>query len=213
MQNEEVKSAGPRSTEAYRARLMVRLLRVAETVLAEEGIAAAQARRIAREADCSVGTLYNLFGDIDGLILAANERTLIDMADALSAVARRNAGAGLDTRLLALAGGYLDFATANQRRWRAIFEHRIPDSKPLPASYDDGRKALLNLLAQQLESALPGPSEQSNAAAALFAAVHGIIILSLNNKLIPFDPANCERQIQFIVSNVVLALKSRTPSQ
>jgi AcrR family transcriptional regulator len=201
-----VAKAAKANEESYRDRQKVRLLQVAETVLAEEGLAEVQARRIAKDAACSVGTLYNIFGDIDGLILAANERTLHDLGRVLAASARRAAGGGLETRLMALAGAYLDFATANQRRWRAVFEHRLPDDRSVPATYLEDRQRLLALIEVQLTGAIAELNARSDAAHALFSAVHGIVLLSLDAKLGPFEPSTCERQIAFIVAHVVKGL-------
>jgi AcrR family transcriptional regulator len=198
--------------DSYRDRQRVRLIQAAEAVLATEGLAALQARRVATEATCSVGTVYNIFGDIDGLILAANERTLHDLGNLLSATARRSTAADLQTRLMALATAYLDFATVNPRRWRAVFEHHVPDERPIPDAYLEDRKRLLALIETQLDSALAKPEARADASHALFSAVHGIVLLSIDAKLRPFDPAGCERQIRFIVEHVVRGLSKPQPS-
>jgi AcrR family transcriptional regulator len=197
---------GPATEDTYRDRLRVRLIQVVEQVIANEGLSAVQARRVAQEAECSVGTLYNIFGDIDGLILSANERTLHDLGRALTAAARRTAAADLLTRLMALATAYLDFATLNQCRWRTVFEHRLPDAKPVPEAYVEDRRRLLAMIEMQLESTIADLNCRSDAAHALFSAVHGIVLLSLDAKLGPFEPAQCERQIRFIVAHVVKGL-------
>ena len=192
--------------ESYRDRLKVRLLQAAEAVLAKEGLAALQARRVAQDAACSVGTVYNIYGDIDGLILAANERTLHDLGRVLMAAAQRSAAGKLDVRLMALASAYLDFATINQRRWRAVFEHILPDGRDLPDGYVGDRRSLLALIERQLDTTVGDAQSRSDAAHALFSAVHGIVLMSLDAKLGPFDPATCERQIRFIVTHVVRGL-------
>ncbi len=191
------------SDDSYRDRLKVRILATAETVLTNEGLNALQARRIAQDADCSIGTLYNIFGDIDGLILQTNARTLEELGRLLRAAARRSADSDLETRLNTLAIAYLDFATANQRRWRAVFEHRLPENATVPESYQDDRRQLLALIETQLERAITGSEARSDASHALFSAVHGIVTMSLDAKLGPFEPARCERQIRFLVGRVV----------
>jgi AcrR family transcriptional regulator len=196
----------PGERDGYRERLKERLLQTAAAIAAGDGLGDMQARRVAKEADCSVGTVYNIFGDIDGLILAVNERTLADMGRILTAAAGRAAPVTLEARLMILADAYLDFATANQMRWRTVFEHRLPDARPFPEAYAADRRRLLALLDAQLESAVPDPAVRSDAAFALFSAVHGIVLLSLDAKLGPFDPVRCERQIRFVVGHVVAGL-------
>lgn len=193
--------------DTFRDRLRVALLNAADRVVANEGLSAVQARRLAQAANCSVGTLYNIFGDIDGLILAVNERTLGDLGRILNAAATRSASADTVTRLMALASAYLDFATANQLRWRAVFEHRLPDDKAAPESYREDRRRLLALIEAQLVAAIPDATKRLDAAHALFSAVHGIVVLSIDGKLTAFDPAHCERQIRFIVENVMRGLE------
>lgn len=191
------------ASETFRDRQRVKLREVAETVIGSEGLHAAQARRIAKDAGCSVGTLYNIFGDIDGLILAANQTTLHDLAHVLQADADGARGLDLEQRLMALALGYLEFASSNTLRWRAVFEHRLLDEYPTPDSFLEDRSHLLALIESELTSAFDDPVERGAAAKALFASVHGIVLLALDQKLGNLDLEGCKRQIRFVVSNVL----------
>lgn len=194
------------SEDSYRDRLKARLIQITEGVIASHGLSGVQARKIAQEAECSVGTIYNIFGDIDGLILTANALTLHNLGLVLTAAAKRSAACDLETRLTALAIAYLDFATVNQSRWRAVFEHRLPDATPVPESYVGDRRRLLALIEAQVEGSIVDPTARSDAAHALFSAVHGIVLMSLDAKLGPFEPDRCDRQIRFLVGNVVKGL-------
>jgi AcrR family transcriptional regulator len=196
----------PPRKDTYRDTLKARLIGVAEAVIAQNGLAAVQARAIAEAAECSVGTLYNVFGDIDGLILEVSHRTLQGIGEVLTAAARRSAELPLEARLMALAGAYLDFATVNRRRWRAIFDHQAAEDRVVPEGFAQDRGRLLALLDAQLAQVLPQAEARSDAAHALFASVHGIVLLALDAKLTPFDPARCERQIRFVVGKVVRGL-------
>lgn len=183
----------------FRDRLRVQLIAVAREVLTSQGLGALQARRIARDAQCSVGTLYNIFGDIDGLILAANQLTLADLGQALEEAARGAANRDLKARLMVLANAYLAFAIAHPKAWRAVFEHRLPDGAELPAFYAEDRRRLLALIEAELAASMPDADARLIAAHALFSAVHGIVQLSLDEMLGGFNAAQCERQIRFII--------------
>lgn len=191
----------------FRDRLRERLLATAEGIVTEEGLAGLQARRIAQDADCSIGTIYNIFGDIDGLILETNARTLDELGRLLGAAARRSEGRDLEAWLTTLALAYLDYATANQRRWRAVFEHHLPETKEFPQEHRENRRRMLALIEAQLEASINEPDARSVAANALFSSVHGIVLLSLDGKLLPFDPAKSERQIRFLISRAVLGIE------
>lgn len=196
----------PLAEDTFRERIRARLLAAAREVLSNEGLAALQARRLARDAACSVGTLYNIFGDIDGLILAVNQVTLRALGEALEAAARNASSRNLGERLMALARAYLAYACAHPKSWRAVFAHRLPDGVLLPHFYAADRSRLLALIEAELVAAITEPLHRRVAAHALFSAVHGIVQLSLDEKLVDFDAGQCERQMRFIVEHVAAGL-------
>jgi AcrR family transcriptional regulator len=171
----------------------------AGAIVAREGLAAVQARRLAAEGGCSVGTLYNLFGDRDGLILALNRETMTALGHPLEAARSESAKATLEARLLALALAYMTFALENRNRWLAVFEFRLPDDTPLPADFEAERVRLLSLLEETIGADVPNAAQRRTAARALFGAAHGILHLAVNNRLSDFDAAAVEREIRFIV--------------
>lgn len=185
--------------QPYRQRLEARMTDIAERIIASEGLPAVQARRIAQEADCSVGTLYNVFGGLDGLIIAVNRRSLAALGSRLSTAARGAGNTSACERLLVLALAYRDFAFEQKTRWRALFEHRMEQGVAVPATYRDEQTALFVLVEQSLTHAVPGSPERATAARALFAAVHGIVTLALDNKLGAEDADETERQIRFLI--------------
>ncbi len=180
-------------------RLREEILAVAEEIVARDGLSALQARRVASEAGCSVGSIYNAFGDLDELVLAVNEATLDLMSAPLSGTFKASLGKGTEEQLIALAFAYRDFALANLPRWRAVFEHRLPPNKDVPDAYANKRAHLLALIEETIETEIGDEAHRGHAARALFAAVHGIILLGFDNKLAPYNAAEIESEIRFIV--------------
>lgn len=189
-------------TQPYRQRLMVRMTDIAERLVANEGLSAVQARRVAQEADCSVGTLYNIFGGLDGLIIAVNRRSLSALGQKLDTVARSGSGQGIPDRLLALALAYRDFAMDETQRWRAMFEHRMESGGSIPADYREEQDVLFGLVEQVIAHAIADTTHLKSAARALFSGVHGILALALDNKLGAQSADETERQIRFLVGAV-----------
>lgn len=185
------------------------ILKKAGRIVAEEGLAAVQARRIAAEGGCSVGTLYNIFGDRDGLILAINRETLTALGEPLDAARRSSAKAGLEARLLALAFAYTAFALENRNRWLAVFEFRLPDDRPLPADFEAERARLLDLLVETIGRDVPDAVQRATAARALFGAAHGILHLAVNNRLSDFDREHLDRDISFIVKAAAAGMRKK----
>ena len=192
--------------QPYRERLAACMVEIAERLMSTEGLAAVQTRRVTGEADCSVGTLYNVFGGLDGLIIAVNGKTLQQLGDALTSAAGAKAGASPEDRLLALALAYFSFATTHNARWRGLFEHRMADGADVPDAYRAHQAQLFVLVEHMMVDLVPDADERHLAARALFSAVHGIVALSLESRLGPYDAQETERQIRFIVTSTVQGL-------
>lgn len=186
-------------SQQYRQRLETRMIDIAERLISSDGLSAVQARRVAQEADCSVGTLYNVFGGLDGLIISANTRTLNSLGETLGTAVKGARRGNLEDQLMALALAYSGFAHRQTPRWRALFEHRMEPGAAVPQSYRAEQEALLRLVEECLVGHIGDTAERFSAARALFSGVHGIVWLALDNKLGALGPVECERQIRFIV--------------
>lgn len=175
-----------------------RMIEIAASILEKEGLNALQARRIAQDCGCSVGTLYNTFDGLDDLIVQANGLTL----DRLHAVMKQAESDGSDAadRLLRLALAYKNFALENELLWRAVFEHRPTDQWKPPTWYTDKQSELFGLVEQAISGQVAESSLRQRGARALFAAVHGIVSLALDSKLGPREPHELDAQVRFMVA-------------
>ncbi len=184
----------------YRSQLRREVVDKTAIVLAAEGLEAVQARRIAAEAGCSVGTLYNLFGDIDGLMLAVNAATLAMLGRVVGAASENLEGLPLAERLTQLARAYMQFAIDNHRRWDAVFRHRLLPGKEVPQSYVDDQERLLDVIARALEDTIGDEERRRATARTLFGAVHGIVVLALDNRLGGRLRGELDEQLQRIIT-------------
>src|SRR5260370_37902927 len=73
-----------RDQKKGRRRLL--LLEIARDLIASKGLRSLKVRDVAEAADCSIGSVYNEFGDFDGLILTVNRETVQDLTARLLAV-------------------------------------------------------------------------------------------------------------------------------
>ena len=139
--------------------------------LAETGLARFSAREVAKRVGYSIGTLYNVFGSYDGLMLAINGRTLTLWAEHLRA---RLAEPGED-RIRALVCGYFEFATQNPKAWIAIYEHHMADGGPAPEAYQALAGELMTLAAAEVAHQVPHARPEAVLALtrSLVATVHG----------------------------------------
>jgi AcrR family transcriptional regulator len=194
------------SEQSYRERLHGRAIEITRRIVEAEGLEAVQARRIAREADCAVGSLYNVFGDIDGLILAMNGETLAALGLALGEASAACEQLPLEARLRTLALGYARFAVDNPRLWQAVFHHRRPAGSAVPADYLALQARLLALIEAAIADRIADGEARTRAARALFGAVHGIVALAIDERLGGAVAPELEQQVSFLVALIARGL-------
>ncbi|MDB5704060.1 MAG: TetR family transcriptional regulator [Sphingomonas bacterium] len=167
-----------RRSDHSRAQLEELILAEAHRLMAEGGYARFSAREVAKRIGYSIGTIYNVFGSLDALLLAINSRTFTVWAKWLR---DKLAVAGED-RIAALVAGYFDFAARNPRLWMAIYDHRLPDGTEMPEGYRRKRAGLTGIVEEEIARVLP-PETRDRApelARSLVAVVHGHCEFALN---------------------------------
>jgi AcrR family transcriptional regulator len=174
---------------ARRRQLREQLIEAAERTIAGGGLRGLKARELAEEVGCAVGAIYNVVADLDDLIYAVNARTLAMLETALTeAGAAGAAEGGIDgalDRLVRLALAYMEFAAAHTPRWRAMFDHQPPPGREIPDWYLVDQMRLFGYVEEPLKVLRPddAPPRRALIARSLVSAVHGIVVLGLEEKL------------------------------
>jgi AcrR family transcriptional regulator len=195
-------------TAERRRNLKESLIDAAEQAISAHGLKGLRARTLAQRIGCALGAIYNVVADLDELIMLVNSRTLAMLerevleAGGNDAAANRQNGDHAIEQLCRLAVNYLDFATANGWRWRAIFEHQLPSDKTVPEWYLGDQMRLFGYVEGPVGALLPGISQERRAllARTLFAAVHGIVALGLEKKLQALAPDELREHVTLVVA-------------
>lgn len=154
--------------------------------MADVGFARFSAREVAKRIGYSVGTLYNVFGSYDHLLIAINTRTFVlwteYMRTALEQVGEQAGKQGGQDRIRALVEGYFGFARANRHAWMAIYDHHLPPDTTLPPEQDLARGGLMALVAAEVAARLPEAHRDKapRLARSLVATVHGHCMFDIN---------------------------------
>jgi len=196
-------TARPRGRPALAPDARDKALVAAGGLLAEAGLKGMKARSIAERAGLSVGSIYKLFGDIDDLVRELNVLTYQEMGEHHKTALAR---AGLDHsdvhgRLMVLARAYLDFVTTQGARWRALLAFNRQQGGAAPDYYVRYEDELFSIITDVLATA-PGLEDdtlRAEAARAIWAAVHGIVLIVLPNATYEDPAASAMAQIEMIV--------------
>lgn len=157
-------------------------LDAAGRIVGAEGIEALTARRMATAMGYSPGTLYNVFADLDDIVIQLNGRTLDDLAGRMAGAAR--VGDPI-ADVLGLLDAYLGFERDHANLWSALFEHRLSPATALPPWYLAKVDFALSLVEAALAPLFPPARDDQRqlAARTLWASLHGITALAKSGKL------------------------------
>ena len=192
-----------------REELRTKLLDVAERHIAEQGLSGLKAREVAAEAGVALGSIYNAYDNLDLLILHVNARTLGRLKTELYSGAPKDGGPA--DWMVGLARGYVRFACENRRLWAALFDHRLPEGAEVPDWHRAAHDELMAMIASPLSSVRPdlSPEQQALRARTLFAAVHGVVHLSLTGQFVGTPREHLESEVVALVEQLVRGIPAQ----
>jgi AcrR family transcriptional regulator len=184
-----------REQKKHRRRALI--LEIARSLIASKGLRSLKVRDIAEAADCSIGSVYNEFGDFDGVILTVNRETVQALTARLVAVPKDDPV----RQLHGLAAAYLEFAAEHANLLRSLFEHRMEEDRPFPEDILIMVMDAFALMHEPLVRLMPDRDPEGVALLArmMFSAVHGIISLGLEERMVAVPPERLRQQVaQFV---------------
>ena len=190
--------------ERKKSRRRVQMLETARSIIAAKGLRSLKVRDVAEAADCSIGSVYNEFGDFDGLILTVNRETVEALTARLTAVPSDDPV----RQLHGLAETYLAFFTEHANLLRSLYEHRMEEDRPFPEDILLMVMRAFALMHDPLVRLMPkaDPAEIALQARMMFSAVHGIISLGLEERMVAVPPDRLREQLPQFVDTYLAGL-------
>ena len=184
------------------------ILDAAQRIVETQGASQLSAREIAREIGYAPGTLYNLFRNLDEILLHVEAELLTDLDRALSEAMESKKGAEAVHRF---ASRYAAFAYDHSKLWTLLQEHHLADGQLSPDWYLDK----INAPIARLEPALAKISgtmdveSTSRTARALWSAIHGIIQIATTEKFGRLSKAAAMEMVEDVVHHYVAGLAAQ----
>ena len=164
---------------------LTRLIRSAgEKLIHDKGLDGLTARGLADEIGYTPGTIYNVYKDMDDLVLDINFETLGQLYTLCHS--QTDSLPANFSKVKALAYAYVDFAHDNLRIWETLFStSRQGKRKPrLPKHYQQRLLEIFRLIENVLKESLDISSREApKMARLLWACLHGITVLTLDGRL------------------------------
>ena len=179
------------------------LIAHAETRIKADGLKNLRTRDLAKDAGCALGAIYNVFGDLNDLVLAVNARTFHRLGAAVAetlAQAPQNA----TQQLIVMSHAYHRFAAENFNAWRALFDIERPAGEAAPDWYLAEMGQLFAYIDAPLSVLFPDHDAQKRAllTKALFSSVHGIVLLGLDEASVGVPAAQLDEMISLIFKHL-----------
>jgi AcrR family transcriptional regulator len=180
-------------------------LDAAAKIVTKQGLRALTTRRIAAQIGYSAGTLYQLFRDLDDLIVQLNVRTLHGLYE----VSRKADLSGTpDQALQVLAACYVAYVGHHPSLWDAVLGHRPAGGQERWPEFVAATARIFSLPNEALASlgVSEGPDSEHDARV-LWAALYGITSLATSSKLGPRETLS--GMVQSLAETYVAGLRAR----
>ena len=158
------------------------ILEASTALISEGGLCSLSAREVARRIGYSPGTLYNVFENLDDLILTIEGRLIDGLAAELDQVL--SIGSPKE-KALALGRVYIKYTSEKPKLWNLLFEHHLPAGREVPAWYQQKIDGIMARVEAAIAPMMPNskPELVKRTAQVLWAGVHGITSLATADKL------------------------------
>ena len=177
----------------------------ARHIVAADGFRALTARNVADAIGYSPGTLYNIFENLDDMIVHLNGITLDDLHDLLAA---KSLTGDPTEDIKQLFDGYLGYLEQHPNLWRLLFEFNLPESRELPEWYRRKVSKVLGLVEAALVPLFSADNieDRNNIARIVWASLHGICALSDAGKLEFVTSQSVRHMAETLTTNFVAGL-------
>lgn len=192
-----------RRNDHTREQLIALTLNTVKDFLEQNSYHELSLRKIANMIGYVPSTLVNVFGNYNLLLLHVVAQTL----DELSEEAKNVVGSSGDhkTALYQLAYCYHDFVQKHPHRWQLIFEHNM-NGEALPEWQSQRIDSMTGMLENLLRMLAPERSEDEvlKASRVLWSGVHGITLLSVDDKFFAADSIDGKELIDNLLTNYLV---------
>lgn len=179
-------------------------------IVEQDGLEGLSAREIAKRIGYSPGTLYNVFENLDDLLLIIEARLLDELANRLEGT---DASGSPSEHLRRLVRTYFAFTQERPKLWNLLNEHRMPAGRTVPEWYQAKLDKLLAPLDEAMSPLLRDrdPSMRRQHARTLWASVHGVTSISTADKLSHVTAHIGSSLVDDLVQTYLAGLENRSP--
>lgn len=178
-------------------------LEAALDLVIQQGHKSISGRKIASEIGYTVGTLYQVFNNLDDLIMQVNAITLEQMLDWL--MQKDNTSLSGTARIKLLAQNYLDYVAQHTQQWHLLELGAIKENDHIPDWYMHKINQLFQFVESVLQNEMLINQEEMlvSVSRVLWASIHGICLLTFSHRLDVTGGLNSRQMSELLIENFV----------
>jgi len=182
------------------------ILDASTALIGEGGLSCLSAREIARRINYSPGTLYNVFENLDDLVLTIEGRLIDGLAAELDKVPAQSDPL---SQARAMGRAYLDYTSKQPKLWNLLFEHHLPAGREVPLWYQQKLDGVMQRVEAVVAPLMPhrSPEDVTRSAHVLWAGVHGITSLATADKLAVVTSEGAGPLVDLLISAYMAGIK------
>lgn len=177
-------------------------------IMESDGQGALTVRKVAADLGYSVGTIYNLFENLDELSLRVKVRVLDGIYEEFLKV---DISHDPETNLFNLFEVYFRYTGEHASLWKSIFERLDTSAGALPSWYSEAAVRPFAIVETVLKPLFDKDDEEGPATAArvIWGGVHGIASLAAGEQLNVVSGENGEGMARDLVQKYIAGVKAK----
>ena len=183
-----------------------KLLETGRKMIQSQGLNALTARKLSEASGCSVGTIYNQFGNMDNYILIQNYLTLTDLQQSLLALPDMPSY----EKLNAYADAFAQFVLLNRNVWFVLFNfHLTQSARNFSVTYLRKISTVLMLLEKELKILYPDlkPDKRQIATQVLWITLFALSALLTTDSINTYSKLEPTKISKFLLGTYLTGLK------
>lgn len=195
-----------RGPKVDRQELRGAILAVATEMVQENGFAGLSIRKIATKIGCAVGTIYNVYANLDEIILTINSVTLANLHTEMEHSSRGCTDS--KQTMLKLGQTYVEFSNNQYHLWTLLVDYKPTSTMKIPEWYEERVEALFGLVSDMVAPIVHHDKARADRAAkVLWASLHGVCSLAVSGKLNMVKAENAAVLAESLVGNYIKGLE------
>jgi len=168
-------------------------------LIEERGFSGLSTRKVASKIGYSVGTLYNVFENLDDLVFHINAIILKELYYYVEE--KLDSEEGVEA-IKKIGASYIDYSIESSNKFNALFEYQRPPESEVPDWYLEKLNKLLNIPEKYLVRMFGGDVETAKKVSRiLWGGVHGICSLGRTHRLGGDNPELLKAMAYSLIEN------------